>query len=103
MNNGLENRIIIYQCKNCLTFTHPKVNICHECLGELFEPVPLTSPGIIYSYTTSFMHNEQIIYAFADFPQNIRLFGKCDFSDAKIGQYVRAYVDQNQTYFRKKD
>ncbi len=41
-----------YQCKDCQTLTQRSPMACAQCLGRRFSSVPVTSTGILASWTT---------------------------------------------------
>jgi uncharacterized OB-fold protein len=41
-----------YQCKDCQTLTQRSPMACARCLGRRFSSVPVTSTGILASWTT---------------------------------------------------
>ena len=92
-------KLLGMHCKSCNAKFFPVNAMCLFCLSESVEKIPLSSVGILYSY--SFIHiapkQWKVPYGigYVDLPEGIRIFGKLETTeptDWEVDQKVRIEV-----------
>lgn len=68
-------------CSDCNQYYFPPLSGCTECFKQGLEQVPISGPGVLYSYSTIWVprtgYPNPYTVAFVDFPKlNMRVFGR---------------------------
>lgn len=89
---SVKENLMVFQCASCNKYRFPYTEFCHHCLETGVMERPLESVGTVYSFTN--VHSKQTItpFAFVDFPEEIRIFGRCEGDQIEIGKQVRVYL-----------
>jgi len=93
-----EGRLMVERCERCGAESFPPRGICRTCRARTTQPVELTGPGEIYSFTVNYqqwMPGLEVPYAvvLVEFPDHpgIRVVGRlrgCDPTSVRIGMPV---------------
>lgn len=72
-----ENHLIGSKCRSCGAFAFPKRVVCHKCLDEAVEEVPLSQRGTLASFTVAWAAPEgfkpPMLLGYIDMPEGVRL------------------------------
>lgn len=93
-----EGRLLVERCTACGAESHPPRGMCRACRGREVEPVEVTGPGHVYSFTVNhqrWLPDLEVPYAvvlveFDDHP-GVRVAGRlrgCDPEAVAIGMAV---------------
>jgi uncharacterized protein len=48
---GAGGKLLLMQCRDCATFTHPPRPVCRNCLSENVAPMAVAGTGVIDTFT----------------------------------------------------
>lgn len=100
---GQSGVLLIAQCGDCSTYSHPPTPRCPSCLGENVAPQPVSGRGTIYSYTINrraWQPDLRVPYVIAivqlEEQSDIRLMTNivgCEVEEVAIGQAVEVIFE----------
>lgn len=92
------HRLALQQCRQCGSFRFYPRALCPVCLGELYEWVPVTGRGTVYSYTVcyrpaseAFAADTPYVVALVDLAEGVRLLSNiidCAPAQVRVGMPV---------------
>jgi uncharacterized OB-fold protein len=93
-----DGRLLAERCADCGAESFPPRGVCRECRSRAAEPVEITGPGVVYSYTVNHQRWRAdlevpfaiVLVEFPDHP-GVRVVGRlrgCAPDDAAVGLAV---------------
>ena len=78
--DGSLARLKAYRCRACGQLDFPKPTICTSCWGEVFEIVPLSRRGTLYSFSEIHIGQAGMktpyLIGYIDLPEQLRVFAQ---------------------------
>ena len=71
-------QVLCTHCADCGYNNFPPSRVCASCMSLNVAALPLSSSGVLYSYTTMRSGDDMVFVGYVDLPEKIRLFAELE-------------------------